>query len=113
MGRPEKHFDWKVLDAILQFKASKRDCAELINISEDTIERRIKKKFQLTFSEYRDRKMAQPRHSIARRQYEIAMAGNATMLIWLGKQWLGQTEKQEIDQTTTAKIVIEQADKDL
>jgi hypothetical protein len=28
-------------------------------------------------------------------QWKLARSGNATMLIWLGKQWLGQTDKVE------------------
>jgi len=33
--------------------------------------------------------------SLKRKQYEMAMSGNVTMLIWLGKQHLGQTDKRE------------------
>ena len=31
------------------------------------------------------------------RQWEVAMDGNVQMLIWLGKQELGQSDKQEIE----------------
>lgn len=31
--------------------------------------------------------------SLRRKQYEVAMKGNCSMLIWLGKQYLGQSEK--------------------
>jgi hypothetical protein len=34
--------------------------------------------------------------SLRRKQYELAMAGNATMLIFLGKQYLGQADKREV-----------------
>jgi len=30
----------------------------------------------------------------------VAMSGDKTMLVWLGKQRLGQTEKQQTDVTT-------------
>lgn len=43
--------------------------------------------------------------SLRRKQYEMAAGGNPTMLIWLGKQYLNQTDKNEIDQTTTIKTV--------
>lgn len=33
--------------------------------------------------------------SLRRRQVEMAMAGNASMLIWLGKQLLGQRDKAD------------------
>ena len=38
--------------------------------------------------------------SIRRKQYEVAMNGNATMLIWLGKQFLGQADKIETEDKT-------------
>jgi hypothetical protein len=34
--------------------------------------------------------------SLRRKQWELANKGNTTMLVWLGKQWLGQADKQEI-----------------
>lgn len=36
------------------------------------------------------------RGSLRRMQYENAKNGNVSMQIWLGKQWLGQKDKQEI-----------------
>jgi hypothetical protein len=37
-------------------------------------------------------------------QYTSAEAGNVTMQIWLGKQWLGQTDKNQIKQETTLTV---------
>ena len=34
--------------------------------------------------------------SLRRAQWKAAEAGNTTMLVWLGKQWLAQSDKQEI-----------------
>ena len=34
--------------------------------------------------------------SLRRKQYEVANEGNVTMLIWLGKQRLGQRDKHEL-----------------
>lgn len=31
------------------------------------------------------------------KQYEMAMSGNPTMCIWLGKQWLKQRDKHELE----------------
>jgi AraC-like DNA-binding protein len=44
--------DFKVLDALLQCNASRRDCAKYFKCSEDTVERRIKEKTGQTFSDY-------------------------------------------------------------
>lgn len=37
------------------------------------------------------------RASLRRMQFKNAQAGNVTMQIWLGKQYLGQKDKQEIE----------------
>jgi hypothetical protein len=34
--------------------------------------------------------------SIRRKQFEVAIKGNPTMLIWLGKQYLGQSDKNDV-----------------
>ena len=39
--------------------------------------------------------LARMRRSLRAKQYEIAMAGDRTMLIWLGKNELGQTDKKD------------------
>lgn len=109
-GRPKKAFDWDKLDAILQYGAWLVDCADILNVSEDTVDRRIKSEFGMTFSEYRTKKMSRTRMRLAQKQIEAALAGNVTMLIWLGKQYLGQQDKHEVASTSQIKINIDQDD---
>lgn len=45
------------------------------------------------FLECKEKGAGNGRKSLRRIQFEIAKKGNATMAIWLGKQWLGQKEK--------------------
>lgn len=40
-------------------------------------------------------------------QYKAAMGGNTTMLIWLGKQRLGQSDKNELTGKDGGRLVIE------
>lgn len=94
-GRPAKEFDWKLLDSILQFGARLIDCSEMLELSDDTIQRNIRVEHDLTFSEYRERKMSRMRMKILQKQFDVAMQGNVALLIWLGKQHLGQVDKQE------------------
>ena len=47
--------------------------------------------------------MEKMRVSLRRWQYEKAKEGNVTMLIWLGKQYLGQSDRQE--QKITEEVV--------
>jgi hypothetical protein len=47
--------------------------------------------------------------SVRRKQFELAMAGNPTMLVWLGKQYLGQHDKLGISAPDggPVKLVVE------
>lgn len=95
-GRPPTKINWEVMDGILQFGARLTDCVELVGVSDVTIQKKIKEKFNMTFTEYRDLKMSKMRIKLLQKQYDSAMSGNVAMLIFLGKQYLGQSDKQEI-----------------
>lgn len=95
-GRPRKEFDWDKLNAILQYGAKLVDAADIMDVHPCTVSEKIKTKFKMSFPEYRDKKMSKVRVGLAQKQVEVAMSGNVTMLIWLGKQWLEQTDKQEL-----------------
>jgi hypothetical protein len=94
-GRPIKEVNWTALDAALQYGGTLIDCAEILGMSEDSIQNKIKAEHNCTFSEYRHKKMGRMRMKLLQKQYEVAMKGNVALLIWLGKQHLGQTENAE------------------
>ena len=62
----------------------------------DTLNRGLKRDGFGGFTDYFEQKSSFGKASLRRRQYKLAEEGNPTMLIWLGKQWLGQSEKKEI-----------------
>ena len=43
--------------------------------------------------------------SLRRKQYEVAMRGNVSMLIWLGKQMLDQCEKADIKEDVQYRMI--------
>ena len=51
--------------------------------------------------------------SLRRQQKQRADAGDKTMLIWLGKQWLGQHDRQEVAQSGKIEIVVRRIAKPL
>ena len=92
MGRPKKYnLDTKQIEQLASFGCTNIEIASFFGCDESLIRK--------SYSEY----IAKGRDSgkIRLRQYQWASAkkGNVAMLIWLGKQMLGQTDKQEI--TTT------------
>ena len=99
-GRPkfdmeEKKFTaWEQLDSLIIW-ASQEYCAEQLGISVDTLMRNIKSRTGLSFAEYKHQKKEVVRINLFKKQYEVAMRGNVAMLIFLGKNELGQSDKLE------------------
>jgi hypothetical protein len=103
MARPTKDLEemefngWDQLDALIVW-ASQVYCAEKLGINIDTLSARIKERTGLSFSEYKQQKKEPLRINLLKKQYDVAMAGNVSMLIWLGKNELGQKDKSEVAQ---------------
>ena len=95
MGRPTKNIDQKEFEKLCSFFCTKREIASFFEVSEDTIERWCKKTYKQTFAVTYDQKSDGGRISIRRAQFQKALSGNIALLIWLGKQYLGQAEKIE------------------
>ena len=106
-----KNVDWDQFDKLCAIMATLSDIAGFFDCSEDTIERAVKRVKKCGFADYIKRKSAKGVVSLRRKQYEIAMTGNPTMLIWLGKQYLGQRDRQAHELTGKDGGPIETADK--
>jgi hypothetical protein len=74
-----------------------KEIAEIVGCSHDTLTRRFKDMLIAG--------RATGKASLRRKQWEVALSGNVTMLIWLGKQQLGQTDKQEVKSETTERVI--------
>jgi hypothetical protein len=84
-GRPELLIDAKVVAAMAFVGATTLEIAEFVGCSPDVLERR--------FADVLRKKRSTLRLRLRRAQIRLAMEGNVTMLIWLGKQYLGQTDR--------------------
>jgi hypothetical protein len=73
-------------------QATDEEIAAWFGVSTRTIERRRKVR---KFADAMDRGRAKGRLSMRRMQMKLLEAGNATMGVWLGKQYLGQTDQLE------------------
>lgn len=86
-GRPRKILDDKFIRHLASKGRTISEIAAFCNVHPDTITRNyadaVKRGEQLRNG------------SLRRKQFQMAMKGNATMLIWLGKQLLDQKEKVE------------------
>ena len=88
MARPKLEINSEQVRKLALIQCTMNEMASVLGCSVDTLERR----FADIIKEGRE----QGTMSLKRKQYEIAMGGNVTMLIWLGKIVLKQVEKREI-----------------
>jgi hypothetical protein len=95
MGRPLIEIRWDEFDKLCSLQCTLIEIAGWFNCSIDTIENKVKEAHSVTFSEYYAQKRSGGKVSLRRKQFETAMSGNPTMLIWLGKQYLAQSDKIE------------------
>jgi len=68
-----------------------------MGIGYSTLVRAMRREHDMTFDEYYTLKSQNGRASIRKKQYTVAMNGNPYMLKWLGVNWLGQSDKQEVE----------------
>ena len=103
MGRPKIDIDFKEFDKLCSLQCTLVEIAGWFNCCEDTIENRVKEVHSVTFSEYFKQKRGKGKIALRRFQYQSAEKGNVTMLIWLGKQWLDQRDKKDVDVNANVK----------
>ena len=95
-GRPKAVINWDTVEKLCAIQCTGEEIAAVLKIDYDTLNTHIKDEFNLSFSDYFKKHSAKGRMSLRRKQHEVALSGNATMLIWLGKQYLEQKDKQEV-----------------
>lgn len=94
-GRPAIDIDREQFEKLCGLRCTLAEIAGFFDCSDDTIERWCTRTYNLGFAEVFRQKASRGDISLRRRQMEIAQGGNVTMLIWLGKQRLGQADKRE------------------
>lgn len=92
MSRPEIPIDWKLVDDMLIDGCTGTEIASTVGMHPETFYDRVVKKFSIGFTEYKTQKQAVGDGLVRRAQMKKALKGDSTMLIWLGKQKLGQRE---------------------
>lgn len=90
-GRPKKEIDSEQFEKLCALHCTLKEIADWFQCAEDTIQRWCQRQYGKTFSEAFDQFSAQGKISLRRYQFRMA-EHNVTMAIWLGKQWLGQTD---------------------
>ena len=94
MARPKKEFNQKQIEAMCAIQCTEEEICGIFDCDDVTLNRWCKDTYGKRFSEVYKQKRQGGKMSLRRKQWEMA-GKNPTMAIWLGKQWLGQTDKVE------------------
>jgi hypothetical protein len=100
MARPpteSNKIDRAELEKLMKLHPSEQEAADWFDVTTKTLQRFIKKHYQSSFVQLREKSFARTRIAIKRAQIEKALKGDNTMLIWTGKQYLGQSDKQSTE----------------
>ena len=95
LGRPEAKIDWERVDSMLQAHCTGTGIASLLGIHPETLYRKCEEEFKIGFTEYSTLKKTEGKELLRKKQMDVALSGEKSMLIWLGKQYLEQADKLE------------------
>ncbi len=103
MSRPEKLIDWEKVDKLLIAGCMGTEIAPHFDMHVQTFYNKVLEQYKMCFTEYSALKRQQGNSLLRAKQYEKAMKLDNTMLIWLGKQNLGQKDTIERDASPNDK----------
>ena len=92
--RPKTIIDWKVANEMLESGCYGTEVAAFFGIHEDTFYKHVKAKYGIGFTAYMQLKRSKGDGMIRKKQFDVALKGDKALLIWLGKQRLGQREPE-------------------
>lgn len=100
VGKPKFIVDYEACEKLASLMCTQAEIASYLGCSLALLEH--DKKFQ----EVHRKGMDKGKMSFRRMQYKAAEEGNSTMLVWLGKQYLGQKDQQKIEHEGIIPITI-------
>jgi len=105
-GAKVKDIDFEDFEKCCQMQCTQEEIAGWFEIDEETLVRRVTEHYNKSFSDVYKKYSANGKCSLRRRQFRRAANGDRVMMIWLGKQYLGQSDKieQKVQQIDFAQI---------
>jgi hypothetical protein len=104
MARPRKEIDEKTIEKLAALQCTYEEMAGFFGVDKTTISRR--------FATVIEQARQGGRCSLRRKQWLACRAGNVSMLKWLGMQWLGQSERQNVTQQVSVTARAEEMSDD-
>lgn len=85
-GRPKIQLDYELIEDLAKIHCTQEEIASILGCSVDTLQK--DPKFYGIYTKGKD----EGRKSLRRQQWDAVYKGNVAMMIWLGKQLLGQRD---------------------
>lgn len=92
---PAKEINYDQVRYWADIGATQEEIAGAFYMSVDTLNRRIKEHFGMTFAEFKEKTAGSAKIKLRQNQFSLSQK-NATMAIWLGKIWLGQQDPDKV-----------------
>ena len=92
--RPKKNIDKAQFEKLCGLQCTEEEICTFFDVTDKTLTRWCKETYKKSFSEIYREKRGIGKISLRRAQFKLAEK-NATMAIWLGKQYLDQKERIE------------------
>ena len=103
-GRPKKDIDQKLFEKLCGLQCTIREITAFLDVSEKTLIAWCKETYDMPFSKIFAIKRQAGFTSLRRSQFQLAEK-SAAMAIWLGKQYLGQTDKDYWQRRQDEKVL--------
>lgn len=103
-SKPMTDKEFRQLVELIKIQCTRDEICEVLGMSDTTLTRRIaERKIEgvTNFEALYKKHQGEGKASLRREQWKAAQSGNPTMLVWLGKQVLGQKDRQEVDNKST------------
>ena len=95
MARPRKEIDQKQFENLCGLQCTLEEICDWFGVTDKTLNSWCKRTYSKSFSEVFRQKRSTGKISLRRSQWRLAEK-NASMAIWLGKQYLGQKDIVEV-----------------
>lgn len=102
-GRPKTNIDKSNFEKLCQMQCTLEEIAGFFDCCDDTINNWCKEVYDDNFSGVYKKKSMAGKISLRRNQFKIA-ENNASMAIFLGKQYLGQRDNIEVEHKDLSKV---------
>ena len=94
-GSGEIFIDASIFEELCRIQCTQLEICSVLNVSDEKLAQWCRKTYKVNFSEISKVFRSEGNTSLRRRQFLNAQSGDTKMLIWLGRNWLKQTDKQE------------------